>query len=145
MMIGQRMMKSRAYPYNLIFGDKMRDDVKNFMIYDECLKVTLLTSTQNAWRILDETNCRAVEEVEDVYSNTQDEIYAIIGCAIDCIHEVAIKHHEQNCSQVCLGWGKNCCDVKSCKYLGDLLEASRLDEVRTLLLWKVISIEYVED
>ncbi|MBP5422912.1 MAG: hypothetical protein J6Y78_10780 [Paludibacteraceae bacterium] len=122
-----------------------KDEVKNFIIYDECLKVTLLTSTENAWRILEETNCKAVEEVEDVYENTQDEIYAIIGCAIDCINEIVSKHHEKNCSQICLSWGKEFCNVHSCKYFGDLLEASRLYDVRAQHLWKVISIEYVED
>lgn len=121
------------------------DEVEDFLIYDECLKVTLITSTENAWRILDETKCQAVEEVDDVYENKQDEIHDIILTAIDCIHEIALEQYKEECSSVCLGWGKDACETHSCKYLGDIQEAYRMDEVWNKGIWKVISIEYVGD
>lgn len=120
------------------------------MEYDEIFEVTLETSTEDAWRILEETGCRAVEEMEDVFASEQEEVFALIHCAIDCIHEIATDYHETHCPHICLALGEDFCreflKVNSCRFFRDIQTAlwECVDE-RMVKLRDVISVDFTEE
>lgn len=119
------------------------------MIYDENLKVTLITSTENAWKILEELDLETVKNMSHVSYNLQDEVDKLIIGAIDCIHEITMNYHEKHCPHICLALGKDFCREfyknESCKYLGQILFSHEIDDEKMAKVHEVISIEWIEE
>ena len=118
--------------------------------YDEIFKVELITSSEVAWKILGELNCQAFEEMEDVFASEQEEVYALIHCAINCIHEIATDYHETHCPHICLALGEEFCreflKVNSCRFFRDIQTALwECEDERMLKLGDVISVDFTEE